>query len=104
MPAVPKPSQKRLIKQKRDKHGHFLKKTEAPAKRVKRAGKPANRKSHPIPQHGKAADWLAEIKAKGGITRQGVKDGCVSHGLKATMHNGIAAWCRQLGLLVKGKD
>ena len=98
MPSAPKPSEKKVRVKKEKKANVPM------VKKEKAARKPRVRKevssSHKPPKKGKCADWLAEITEAGGVTRQELIDGCEKHGLGPTMHNEMANYCRQLGLLL----
>jgi hypothetical protein len=97
MPAAPKPSQvevkeRSTVRGPRQRTGVVIKVKAKKTARISGSG-------HTPPKKGKCGAWLVEIKEQGGITKQAIVDGCIQHGLKATMHAAMASYCRQLKLL-----
>lgn len=102
MPAVPKPSQvSKVSKRPKAKKAklHLVKGKKAKKAKATKKSKGKKRDSHALPIKGKSFEWLEEIKKAGGTTRKALIDGCAKHGLGPTMHNAMAAWCRELDLL-----
>jgi hypothetical protein len=93
MPAVPKPGQ--ATKKTAAKKKPAAKKKKTPAEGTHKA----NGSAPALPKKGKCAAWLEEIREQGGVTKQEIIDGCVPHGLKASMRKSMTSYCDRLGLL-----
>lgn len=95
MPAVPKPSRKTkdsILHPRKDHPKIRTAKTSEPRK---------EKKEYSIPTKGKTGLWLTAIRASGGITRQGLVDGCIANGLALTMHTAMARYCKRMNLLLE---
>lgn len=104
MPAAPKPSQEKKFAEQAGSKTKAAKAIASKKETIRARPKQPKEKStngrqHAIPKRGKCFAWLEEIKAAGGITRLALIEGCVVHGLKATMHGEMGNYCRQLSLL-----